>query len=265
MPTDPACTPETTVALAGDWHGRATWINRAIPALHRVAPEVRTILHVGDLWTDMKTLNTIDYFAGLAGIERVLLTGGNHDIWGELTPALVAANGKPARLSKTVYVLPRPHRFDIGGRTFLSLGGATSIDRKDGVEGEDWWPDEDISDTMVDEAIAGGTADIMLTHESPDSTPVRAVRRLLDLNPDKLSTADLALSAASRQQIEKVWNEVRPKILAHGHMHEPGAGTTPDGRRVISLGREGQPGNVELLDLNTLELTTVDVRSRRGR
>lgn len=256
---------ENTVALAGDWHGRTSWIGIAIPSLHRAAPHVRTVLHVGDLWPDQKVRDTIDYFAGLAGIERVLLTGGNHEPWGDLTAALAATHGEPAQLSKTVWVLPRPYRFELGGRSFLSLGGATSIDREDGIEGKDWWTDEEVTDAMVDEAIAGEPVDIMLAHESPDSTPVRAVRRLLDLNPEKLSQADLSLSAASRQQVERVWNTVRPTILAHGHMHAPGAGTTADGRRVVSLGADRQPGNIELLDLDTLELTSVDVRNRRDR
>lgn len=257
--------PETTVALAGDWHGRVHWIGTAIPALHHAAPEVRTILHVGDLWPDEKTLVTIDHHAALAGIDRVLLTTGNHEPWGDITPALAAAEGAPARLSETVFVLPRPYRFEIGGRTFLSLGGATSIDRRDGVQGLDWWEDESIGDDMVNVAIAGGRTDIMLTHESPASTPVKAVRRILDLNPERMPRSDLAIAAASRQQVERVWNAVRPTILVHGHIHAPGAGTTVDGRRVVSLGCDGQPGNLELLDLATLELTTVAVpRRRRG-
>lgn len=257
--------PETTIAIAGDWHGRTSWMGIAIPSVHRAAPHVRTLLHLGDLWTDQKTLDTIDYHAERAGIERVLLTGGNHDRWDQLMEALAAADGEPARLSETVHVLPRPYRFEISGRTFLSLGGAASIDREDGIEEKDWWPEEEIDDEMVAEAIAGGTADIMLTHESPSSTPVRAVRRTLDLNRLRLSRAHLALSASSRQQVERVWNAVRPQMLFHGHMHVPGAGTDADGRRVFSLGCDGQNGNVELLDLDTLELTTVDVRSRRAR
>lgn len=255
---------ETTIAIAGDWHGRTRWMSVAIPSIRRAAPHVRTLLHLGDLWTDQKTLDTIDHFAEHAGIERVLLTGGNHDRWAELNDALAEADGEPARLSKTVYVLPRPHRFEIGGRSFLSLGGATSIDREEGIEGRDWWREEAIGDEMVEEAIAGGHAEIMLTHESPEQTPVRAVRRVLDQNRLKLSQANLALSAASRQQVERVWSAVRPKMLFHGHIHEPGAGTTADGRRVFSLGCDGQRGNVELLDLASLELTTVDVRSRQG-
>ena len=256
---------ETTIAIAGDWHGRTSWMGIAIPSIHRADARVRTLLHLGDLWTDRKTLDTIDHHAQRAGIERVLLTSGNHDRWDELNDALAAADGEPARLSKTVYVLPRPYRFEISGRSFLSLGGAASIDREDGIEGRDWWPEETISDEMVAAAIAGGPADIMLTHESPAQTPVRAVRRVFDQNRLKLSQANLALSAASRQQVEAVWDTVRPRMLFHGHIHEPGAGTTEDGRRVFSLGCDGQRGNVELLDLESLELTTVDVRSRRDR
>lgn len=250
---------ETAVGIAGDWHGSAWWIGRAIPSLRRANPHIRTILHLGDFWADQKTLDTVDYWARLVGITRVLVTSGNHEPWPTLTRALEAAGGQPARLSDTIYALPRPYRFEISGRTFLSLGGAASVR----PEPAHWSPDEAITDAMVAEAIAGGPADIMLTHESPETTPVTAVRNILDRNPERFSSLELAVSAASRHQIQRVWDAVRPEILLHGHMHTAGAGTTADGRRVISLGADNQHANIAELDLATLELTTVDVRARR--
>lgn len=56
-----------------------------------------------------------------------------------------------------------------------SLGGATSVDKAQREQGVNWWPDEDITDEQVAEAIAGGSAELMLTHESPARSPVRAV------------------------------------------------------------------------------------------
>lgn len=254
---------ETAVGIAGDWHGSAWWIGRAIPSIRRANPYVRTILHLGDLITTESTLRTIDYYAQVAGIERVLLTAGNHELWPQLDAALAANPGQPARLSNTVFVLPRPHRFEISGVSFLSLGGATSIDREDGVENVSWWESEVITDSMVDEAIAGGPADIMLTHETPLTTPVADVQRAFARNPLGLTSAELAMSKASRTQVQRVWDAVHPQMLMHGHLHIPGAGTTDDGRRVISFGCDDQRGNVELLDLATLELTPVEVRRQR--
>jgi Icc-related predicted phosphoesterase len=65
-------------------------------------------------------------------------------------------------------------------------------------------------------------------------------------------------SAESRIRVGRVWDAVRPTVLLHGHIHEPGGGVAADGRRVISLGRDGQPGNIAFLSLDTL---AVDVPS----
>lgn len=46
--TDWSIPGETRVAVAGDWHGNAFWVQRGIPFLAREASDARTILHVGD-------------------------------------------------------------------------------------------------------------------------------------------------------------------------------------------------------------------------
>ena len=55
-------------------------------------------------------------------------------------------------------------------------------------------------------------------------------------------------------RISRVWDAVHPEILFHGHMHTVGDGTTNDGRRVISLGRDTQEGHLAILDLATLHV-----------
>ena len=44
-----------------------------------------------------------------------------------------------------------------------------------------------------------------------------------------------------------------PRVLAHGHLHVKGAIELADGRRVYSLGCNGIPGNLALLNTQTLE------------
>jgi hypothetical protein len=257
--------PDPVVAVAGDWHGNTAWIQKALGAFRRADPLVTTVLHLGDLWTSPPVLRTIDSYAQRFGFERVLLTAGNHELWNKVTPALDAAGGLPARLSKFVWALPRPYRFTIGGREILSLGGAASIDRAWRVAGVEWWPDEAITDAMVDEAVAGGSADVMLVHETPDRTPVQVIQSILSTNPLGFPAFARYESGLSRRQVDRVWGAVRPRLLMHGHMHLPGAGTTPDGRRVVSFGMDGQPRNLALLDLSTLELTDVSVARSRAR
>lgn len=243
--------PDTVVWVAGDWHGNVPWMERTLRALHRHDPDVRTVLHAGDWWMPPRI---VDQVAKANGIERVLVTLGNHEPYDLYGPALDSAPGHAARISDVVWLLPRPFGFTIAGRPILSLGGAASLDRLALVAGEDWWPDEQILDSHV-EAARQLPADVMITHETPNRTPVAAVDRHLADPTARFPQLTMREATESRRQIDRVWDHVRPDLLFHGHMHLTGEGSTPDGRRVIALGRDGQAGNIARLDLADLSTT----------
>lgn len=253
--------PDQRVAVCGDWHGNVTWARTIARALPRLASDVTTLFHLGDWW--MPAAVTDEAFAD-TNVDRIYVTLGNHEPWNQIAPLLGKHPGEAVRVSKLIWLLPRPARLSVGGRTVLSLGGAVSVDRESRVEGRTWWPDEVITEEHVATAIAGGPADLMLTHESPAKTPVRPVREVLRTNPQGFPTAALEASATSRARIGEVWDGVRPTLLAHGHMHAPGGGRTDDGRRVASLGRDGQEGNLGILDMKTLRMATPSLATIRG-
>ena len=147
---DAPAEPEHRVAIAGDWHSSGYWARRALTMLHDQAPDVRTVLHLGDFnltsntpWTAYRR-NVVKAMA-TNGIERILVTPGNHDDWNQLGPRFELHPHEPYRLPKTetVSFLPRGYRFQIGGRTFLSFGGAASPDQEKRIEGRDWWGNEE--------------------------------------------------------------------------------------------------------------------------
>src|SRR5690606_30960349 len=107
--------------------------------------------------------------------------------------------------------------------------------------------------------IAGGYADILLTHESPDVDTVPNVRRILNTNPGGYPNSALAESLASRQQIDLVRDAVHPRLHAHGHLHVYGTNGLPDKRFVASVAADGAPYSVMLLDLETRRLTRVNL------
>lgn len=253
--------PDQRVAVCGDWHGNVGWARTISRTFPYIAPEVKTILHLGDWW--LPPTDTDEIFAE-TNIHRIYVTLGNHEPWDQITPLLNKHPGEAVRISKFIWILPRPARLTIGGRGVLSLGGAASVDRESRVEGLTWWPDEAITDAHAAAAIAGGPADLMLTHESPAGTPVRPVREILRTNPHGFPATALEASAASRARVSEVWNAVRPELLAHGHLHAPGGGKTEDGRRVASLGRDGQEGNLAILDMKTLRMATPSLAIIRG-
>ena len=249
------------VAVLGDVHRNVGWMRMLAKALPYLAPDVTTILQLGDWWMPASDID--EAFAD-GNITGIYVTNGNHEPWGEITPLLNKHPDEAVRISEIVWLLPRPAWLSIGGRSVLSLGGASSVDRESRIEGLTWWPDEAITDEHVAAAIAGPAADLMLTHESPAGTPVRAVREILRSNPHAFPKTALEASAASRVRVREVWDAVRPELLAHGHMHVAAGGKTEDGRRVASFGREGFEGNVGILDMRTLRMTTPSLRAIRA-
>lgn len=253
--------PDQRVAVVGDLHGNVGWarvLGRALPYL---APDVSIMLQLGD-W-QMPPAATDEIFAE-TGIRRIYVTLGNHEQWGEIGPLLDEHPGAAIRISEVTWLLPRPARLTIGGRSIVSLGGAASVDRASRIEGLTWWPDEAITDEHVAAAIAGGPADLMLTHESPAGTPVRPVQRILQGNPHGFPQPALDASAASRARVSEVWDAVRPELLMHGHLHVAAGGKMEDGRRVASFGRDAHEGNLGILDMTTLRIAAPSLAVIRG-
>lgn len=256
--------PDERLAVCGDWHGSIAWVRTLARALPTLAPDISTILQLGDWWMDPAA---VDYeFAG-TGIDTILVTLGNHEPWGEITPLLDARPGSSVRVSAMTWLLARPARLTIGERSVLSLGGATSVDKAWRKPGVSWWPDEDITDAHVKAAIMGAAADkpadLMLSHESPERTPVRAVQEILRTNPMGFPEDALYDSLNSRARVGKVWAMHHPELLIHGHMHVAGGGQTDDGRRVASMGRDGQQGSLGFLDMRMLRMEVPTLRQIR--
>lgn len=253
---------EAHVVVAGDWHANIDFVSKAIPSIAREAAGVRTVLHVGDfgIWADAhgrKYLDAVDFWCTRAGISRVLVTPGNHEDWGWLDREFNAQPGVPVALSSVVEVLPRGYRFEIGQRTFASFGGAASVDFEMRSEGIDWFPTELPTEHDVADVIGGGTADVLLTHETIDGgTP--ASEAVLRSNPLGWTPDAIAYSSRSRALVTDAWAGIAPKLLFHGHMHAADATTLPSGQQVISLGRDGQAKNLALLELSTLEWRWLD-------
>jgi hypothetical protein len=247
---------ETRVAFAGDWHGNGWWAPRALRRLNDEFRDVRTVLHVGDFGL-MRGRGFAGYMAAIDEacqrnqIDRVLVTPGNHEDWDILNSQFADQPDQPVRCSERVWALPRGYRFSLGDRTFLSFGGAASVDYEYRTAGVDWWDSELPTTAEVERAIAAGPVDVMIAHDTVDEgTP--KVQLQLAANPQGWPVDALAYSALSRARVTEVWGKVRPAVLVHGHMHIADQIRLADDRQVISLGCDDQPGNVGVLDLRTL-------------
>jgi len=256
---------ETRVAIAGDWHSSGFWAKTALTRLRRHAPDVRTILHLGDFnltanrpWGAYR--ETLVKAMAENGIERILVTPGNHDHWGQLEKRFTLYPDVPYVLPRAegILFLPRGYRFTIGRRTFLSFGGAASPDQENRIEGTNWWPAEEPTHDDAVRALGGGEVDVMLTHEAVDDG-TRAVDQIIAL-PDRrlFSARGLMASSRSRALVTSVWDELAAPLLFHGHMHVRAEGHRQDGRTVYSLAANNAAGNIGVLDLTAMAWRWLD-------
>lgn len=121
----------------------------------------------------------------------IWVTPGNHEDWGSLTRfwADPANAGQPLHLTKHIVVLPRGYRFELERRTFVSRGGAPSVDLADRSRSTDWWrPEEMITPEDVGAVVAGGDADVLLAHGRP-ARVVRGRSRRLHPYPQRMGLA----------------------------------------------------------------------------
>lgn len=256
---------EWRVAVLGDTESDIAAIQRRFLQIQQTAPDVRTVLQLGDLrytapFSDGQTtrsgsrslLEQIDLAASSSGIRRVILVPGNHD-WpqrlrelGQLHPA------RPHRLSQTVWAAGRGERFTLAGVPCTALGGASSVVRR--TAGASWESAEAISDEDMRRAIQHGPSTIAFFHEAINVGIPEVDAILADQTEyTPLAYAD---SALSRARVTAVWERLEPAISFHGHMHVAGETVISrqgGDRRVYSLAQNSDRGGAGLLDLKDLE------------
>ena len=253
---------ETRVAVAGDWHSNIMWIQQALSALHRFAPGVSTILHTGDFSIlpearGKRFLQAVDAACRENGIDRILVTPGNHEDWPRLDTLFAARPGEAIRLSASVWVMPRGYRFSIHGRTVMSFGGAASLDAAYRRTRGTWWASEMPKSEDVAAAVVAGDVDVLITHETIMDGTAQVEARLL-ANPLHWDETALAYSRQSRALITYLWQGVKPAILAHGHIHVADQRTVQSGQRIYALANDGQRKNIGVVDLASLAWTWID-------
>lgn len=257
---------DTRIAFAGDWHASTNWVKFAIPVI--AAAGVTTILHVGDFGFFRSSLaasyylDTVEALCVEFGVT-IWVTDGNHEDHAWRLELEQEYRGRPAPLRPHVWLLPRNHRWTHAGRTFLSFGGAPSVDYANRFPGKDWWAEEVVTEQQVDEAIAGGRVDVMVAHDAPNpaTTQVDLIRAS---NRGGWPVKALAYAAEGEWKITRAYEAVQPRLFVHGHYHEDDAQTFDDGRQIVSLDRDFYAGNVIITDLTDLSYEWLNIPGAQG-
>lgn len=246
------------VALAGDWHGNLTAAREAVRSLAGFG--VKRIYHLGDfgIWPGPAGAHYLDHVNAVAkhfGME-IWVTPGNHEDYDQIEACRDYDEVGIPWIRPRTALLPRGHRWTHGDRTFVSLGGAPSIDFEHRTEGVSWWRAEMITLDEAEMVAGGGHAEVMLAHDAPDGG-TELVQRIIDTPPDRnpWSVAGLTYAAEGRELMNIAFAGVEPLLFAHGHYHVFDDTFDRPGTRFLALSPEGAQGSLALLRLRDLAVS----------
>ena len=210
------------ILVAGDWHGNEDWalsVIRRVPSMLAHEPR-RLILQLGDfgVWPDRAGQHYLARVAALlAEVDAELwFIDGNHEDFPQLARLARGDRTPDGRVvvRPGLFHLPRGYRWTWHGLRWLGCGGAVSLDRAQRTEGVDWWPAEEISDAQEAAVIAGGHADVLVSHDCP-----AGVAHTFGRPPPEWDPADLARNDAHRRRLQRIVDAVQPSRIMHGHLH----------------------------------------------
>lgn len=147
---------------------------------------------------------------------------GNHDDLKALHTRPVEAEGR-RRVSEHISHLPRGHRWVWDGTVWVAAGGAVSVDRYGRTEGVSWFRDEVLTDAEVDQIIADGGADVVVSHDAPWGDGALGRRLSLDLPVSERESwwpEDLLQESDEHmRRVRRLVDGVRASRVFHGHHH----------------------------------------------
>ena len=194
---------------------------------HAARMQADLILQVGDFgfWprteSGRKFLRKTEARLALRGLD-LWWVDGNHDDLVALRSRPIEADGR-RRVSEHVWHLPRGHRWVWEDTVWVAAGGAVSVDRYGRTEGVSWFRDEELTDAEVDLIIAGGTADVVVSHDAPWGVGTLERRLSLDLRPserESLWPDDLLEESDDHmKRVRRLVDGVTASRVFHGHHH----------------------------------------------
>lgn len=220
---------------------------------------VKTVLQLGDFYLGIgsermakkRLLQTSEWLSEQD--QDWLVTPGNHENWARLHSKRPDDRGV-WHIADRVAFLPRGYRWTWCGVSFLSVGGAPSLNRDRLVEGVSWWSKELLTAESVRRICADGAADVLLSHDAPEPLTPR-VAAVVAAGRQGWAREAIEYAELGRSLITTAADAVEPRLIAHGHYHVADRATFArpghvETREVVSLTSAGSVGSAAVLDLN---------------
>lgn len=228
------------IAIVGDLHGNFNYTQKLLREIAK--NNVDLIIQVGDFgyWPKSSTFFSYDSndevvrysqwfptestFVDQVSLElrklglKLWFVDGNHENHEALAMLPVGEDGL-RKLSEEVFHAPRGFRWKPAEAEWLFLGGAASIDKSFREEGFDWFPGEELSVKEIESTILQGEADVLVSHDAPDSTPkMQTVFSQFPMNSG-VEVEDYNNCLKHRRKLEEVFLKCKIKRVFHGHYH----------------------------------------------
>lgn len=282
----------THVGIAGDWHGNLPHALAVLKRLH--GRGISLVFQLGDFGFYGSLLkHSREKFRDRIGSlldeqeQYLFVTFGNHENYDLIGKLDVHSDGifkgfayEPE--APRILYFQRGQSLKVGGRNFLSCGGANSIDigwrfaHNAKGKAKVWWPQEEISKAdivrTVEEARSLGTVDVFLAHDVFLSAPIEGTHRQ---NASMWTAEEFAFARKSREALELIAREALPTLWLHGHYHKyietevqlkrPRTKRSKKGRfttesavvRTVCLARDEKQKSTAILALDDLTLTVI--------
>jgi len=249
------------VVLSGDWHANRLWARGVISMASVILrdEEQKIIIQLGDFgyWPrdpqGERFIEETDSALADAGIE-LWFVDGNHEDHDALDA--IGGLGDDGWVSRNIRHLYRGERWSWNSKEWVAIGGGASVDRAQRTEGKDWFPQEMLSPSQVEDITRGGPADVVVAHDCPSS-----VRLLLPPPMPGWAFRDLARSDRHREILEEIRGELRPCLWLNGHYHlAHNSYNETTHMRTVILDCDGQPaGSLTdvVVDTATLEVSKI--------
>lgn len=202
---------------AGDWHQNTNWAEKMIR--HAQKNGCDAILHVGDFGYWPRDGAGPRYYRKVVEALRfrnmkLYWVDGNHEDHFVLHASEGIGN-------EVIRHLPRGHRWQWWGKTWMGIGGAVSVDKKWRVPGIDWFPEETITPRQFEHCLRPGDVDIVIAHDAPEGVDIPGIHALekLDASQCFFPIDSIHESWAHRGILADIVKDKQPRYWFHGHYH----------------------------------------------